>query len=295
MENKEKTSINIKDFSTSYQPTWCPGCGNFGIFTALKQAFSELKLKPHQILFVSGIGCGSNGINWMGTNGFHGIHGRTLPFGEGAKLANPNLTVVCSAGDGDAYGEGLNHLIHACRNNIDLTLIVHNNRLYSLTTGQASPTTAKEMVTKSTPYGQIEIPLNPIALALDSGAGFVARGASWEIDHLRGLIKGALRHRGFALIDVLQICVTLNRVNTVAYYKEKTYKLEKEKEYDFGDLKKAMKKSHEFGKKIPIGLFYKDGRRTYNQELRAHKMAGKGLTGLDLSDINISELTNEFR
>jgi len=201
------------DYISSVKPSWCPGCSNFGIRAALLNALAELELEPSQIAMIYDIGCLGNSANWFKTYGFHGLHGRTVPVAIGAKLANRDLTVIGLAGDGAIYGEGLNHLVEACRSNIDITLIVSNNGLYSLTTGQASPTTLKGVKTKSTPEGTIKEGLNPLALALEAGASFVARGYTNDPKNLTETIKKAILHRGFALVDVIQPCLTIGKDN----------------------------------------------------------------------------------
>jgi 2-oxoglutarate ferredoxin oxidoreductase subunit beta len=256
-----------RDFRTDIKPVWCPGCGNFGILTALRGALADSGLEPHQVIIVSGIGCHGAVVQYVNVNGFHSIHGRTLPVATGIHLANHELNVIAMAGDGDDYGIGMGHFIHAMRRNIDLTQIVHNNKMYSLTTGQTSPTTDKGGFTKSTPFGAIEIPVNPLTLALSSGATYISRGFAGDPQHLRKLITGGIAHKGFALVDVLQPCITFNHVNTNAFYKERVYKLEEEEDYDPGDRPAAYERALEWGNRIPIGLFYKESRPTYEDEV----------------------------
>ena len=242
-------------FITSNKSIWCPGCSNFNIQAALVSAFSELKLEPHKIGMFFDIGCTGNGCVSYNTYGFHGLHGRVVPLATGAKLANDKLTAICMAGDGGAYGEGLNHLVEAARNNFDITLIVSNNRLYSLTTGQASPTSEKGTETKSTPYGVNKIGMNPLSIALSADAGFVARGYAYEIKHLSEIFKQAIKHKGFSLIDVIQPCITLDKKNTKEWYSKKIYKLDKN--WPSKDKNKALIKVQEWGDKIPIGIFFR--------------------------------------
>ncbi len=249
-------------FITKIKPTWCLGCGNFGIHTALQSAFEELKLEPWQVLMVYGIGCFGNGSNFLKTNAFHGLHGRPLPVAMGAKLANPSLTVIASSGDGDAYSEGGNHLLEAIRANIDITLLVHNNGMFSLTTGQASPTTPIGQKTKSTPFGQYLNPLNPIALALSQNASFVARGLATDVKHLQGIIFKALSHKGFSLVDIIQPCVSFNKEYSAEFWAKHTVKIEKTPE----TLKEAMDLAME-SKKLPIGLFWQEKKPTLADKL----------------------------
>jgi len=242
------------DFITSNKSNWCPGCSNFSIRAALIRAFSELGLKPHKIAMVFDIGCAGNSCVLYNTYGFHGLHGRTVSVAVGAKLANNELTAIGIAGDGGAYGEGLNHLVEAARSDSDITLIVSNNMLYSLTTGQASPTSKKGTKTKSTPDGVNKVGLNPLLIALAAGASFVSRGYADEIEHLSGIFKKAINHKGFSLIDVLQPCITLDKKNTREWYKERIYQLDDK--WPVKNKNKAIIKVQEWGDHIPIGIFF---------------------------------------
>lgn len=279
-------------FTTRERPNWCPGCGDYGIWTAVKMALVEMDIEPWKVLLVSGIGCSSKLPHWVkNVYGFHGIHGRVLPLATGARLANNELTVIGFAGDGDAYGIGMCHFIHAMRRNLDITYIVHDNQVYGLTTGQTSPTSDKGFATKSTPTGVIEIPVNPLALALASGATFVARGYAGDVKHLKTLMVEGVRHRGFALIDVLQPCVTFNRKNTHEWYAERVYKLE-ETGYDPTDKTQAFLKAQEWDDKIPVGILYREVRPTYEDELP--QIAEAPLAKQDVGDVDISRLMDEL-
>ena len=251
------TAVEVKDFKPEVHSDWCPGCGDFGVLTALYQACAQLQIPPHNLLVVSGIGCSSNLPGFVRSYGAHTLHGRLLPFATGAKLANQEMTIIGTGGDGDGYGIGLNHFIQAMRRNIDVTYIVMNNEIYGLTTGQVSPTSETGMKTKTSPHGNLEGMLNPMALALAAGCGFVARGFSGQIKHLVALYKAGIQHKGFALIDVFSPCVTFNKLNTYQYFRERTYKLEDE-EHDTGSFHAAMDKALEWDPKIPIGLFYRN-------------------------------------
>ena len=220
---------------------------------------------------VSGIGCSSNLPGYVHAYGVHSLHGRSVAVATGIKLANTDLKVVITGGDGDGYGIGIGHFIHAMRRNLDLTYVVMDNQIYGLTTGQASPTTMKDARTKSTPQGNVEAPLNPLALALVSGATYVARGFSGEPNHLADLIAGGIQHKGFALIDVFSPCVTYNKLNTYAYFKKRCYKLEDEKGYDPSNAKMAMERVQEWGDRIPLGVAYKDLQPTYEDSVAAFK------------------------
>ncbi len=259
--------VTMSDYAGG-KPAWCPGCGNFGILRALNKALVELKIEPHQVLMVSGIGQAGKLPHYTRGNIFNSLHGRPVPPAIGAKIANHNLTVIAISGDGDAYGEGGNHFIHAARRNHDITYLVHNNQVYGLTKGQASPTSDVGFVTKTTPYGAIN-PVNPIALAIVSGASFVGRSFAGDIEHLSELIKKGITHKGFALIDILQPCPSFNHKNTFQWYRERVYKLENEDGYDPGDKKAALEKALEWGEKIPIGVIYRKELPVYEDQLPA--------------------------
>ena len=277
------------DNYTGQIPSWCPGCGNFSILNAVKHAFVELGLSPHQVLIVSGIGQSGKLPHYMRCNTFNGLHGRTLPVATGAKLANHELAVVAVAGDGDCYGEGGNHLIHTIRRNPDITVLVHNNQIYGLTKGQASPTTETGMATKLQPGGVVLSPFNPVTLAVSQNAGFVARGFSGEIPHLTELIKEAVNHRGFSIVDILQPCVTFNKLNTYSWYKERVYKLDAN--HNPEDMMQALEKGFEWGEKIPVGIIYKNSRPAFEEQISALKrgpLVRSGMSG------NIEDAFNEF-
>jgi 2-oxoglutarate ferredoxin oxidoreductase subunit beta len=249
--------LELKDYKTEVPADWCPGCGDFGVLNALYHACAELQIPPQEILVVSGIGCSSNLPGFFRSYGVHSLHGRALPFATGARLANTGVTVIVTGGDGDGYGIGLNHFIQAMRRNVDLTYVVMNNEIYGLTTGQVSPTSEPGMKTKTTPHGNVEGMLNPLALALASGCGYIARGFSGQPKHLAKLYADGIRHRGFALVDVFSPCVTFNRHNTYDWFRTRVYKLE-EAGHDAGDFRAAMDRALEWGDRIPIGLFYRN-------------------------------------
>ncbi|MEE9167870.1 MAG: thiamine pyrophosphate-dependent enzyme [Candidatus Neomarinimicrobiota bacterium] len=274
--------LSPKDYKGKVDPDWCPGCGDFGVLTALKKASSELGLYPHEILVVSGIGCSSNLPGFLNTYGMHTLHGRPLAVATGAKLANHNLTVIATGGDGDGYGIGGNHFVHTARRNVDLTYLVMNNQIYGLTTGQISPTSSRGMKTKSTPFGSVEFPVNPITSAIMNGATFVARAYSSEGKHLVDLIKKGIRHRGFALIDIFSPCVTFNHENTHAFFKQRVLHLEDEG-HDPSDWKTACEKAMIWGDEIYTGLFFENTERPSLDQLEpiledgkplAHRMLG---------------------
>ncbi len=248
----------INDFKGGKEPTWCPGCGNFGILAGLKRALVEADIDPHQVQIVSGIGCGSKIPHYMKVNGFHTLHGRAVAVATGVRLANHGMPVVVVHGDGDGYGMGGNHFIHAARRNIGLVDLVQNNAVYGLTKGQYSPTSPAGFVSKTSPEGAIDRPINPLSLALAAGATFVARGYPLDMAHYAGLIRQALEHPGYALIDTLQVCVTFNPAQGYKWYSERVYELDEEEGYDPSDLHGAMGKALESGDRIPVGLLYQD-------------------------------------
>ena len=247
---------------------WCPGCGNFGILRAVKKALVELTIEPHQMLMVSGIGQAGKLPHYTRCNVFNSLHGRPIPVAVGAKVANPELIVIAVSGDGDGYGEGGNHFIHAMRRNHDITYLVHNNQVYGLTKGQTSPTSDAEFVTKTTPYGA-PTPINPITLAIVAGASFVGRSFAGDIEHLSRLIKAGITHKGFALIDILQPCVSFNHKNTYSWYRERVYKLEEESDYNPSDKLAAFAKAQEWEEQIPIGVIYRKELPTFEERLPA--------------------------
>ena len=246
--------VTANDFKGLVDPDWCKGCGDFGVLNSLRKACVELGLRPNEILIVSGIGCSSNLPGYFNAFGMHTLHGRALAVATGAKLANHEMTVIVTGGDGDGYGIGGNHFTHTARRNVDLTYIVMDNEIYGLTTGQVSPTSCREMKTKSTPFGSVEFPFNPITSAIMNGATFVARGFSGDPKHLAGLMTQAIEHNGFALISVFSPCVTFNHDNDFAFFKPRVRRLEDE-DHDTSDWKTACEKAMLWGDTIYTGLF----------------------------------------
>lgn len=268
-----------KELKTYANITWCPGCGNFAIMGAVKKVLVELEQEGvalHNVVITSGIGCHGKIVDYININSVHSLHGRVPCTLSGIKLANPELTVIGHAGDGDAYGEGLAHLIFAAKRNINITLIVHNNRIYALTTAQFSPTSPAGLDGPSTPQGSPEDPLNPIGLLLSAGATFVARGYSANVKHLRKLFKAAIKHKGFSFVDVLQPCVSF--FDPHEYYKDNTYELSEEK-HDSSDLQHAMARAVEWdydnGGRIPIGIFYQVEKPVFEERLLGEKIIVK--------------------
>lgn len=264
---------------TGAQNTWCPGCGNFTIQHSLKTVLADLESQGKSlddIVIVSGIGCHAKIADYSNINSFYSIHGRAIPVATGIKLANKNLTVICCVGDGDAYAEGLDHLIFAAKRNIDITVLVHNNRVYGLTTGQYTPTSPLGFAGRSTPSGTLEYPINPLELMLAGGATYVARGYTKKMDQLKTLIRGGIDHHGFACIDILQICATFFPM--ADYYNAHTYDLP---EYDRADFAAACEKAREWdynnNNPIPLGLFYQRSFPTFDDRsaLQPHQKADR--------------------
>jgi 2-oxoglutarate ferredoxin oxidoreductase subunit beta len=273
------------------ESAWCPGCGNFGILKAFKQALAELEIKPEGLLCVSGIGQSGKFPHYLKCNTFNGIHGRTLPVATGAQLANHELQVVANAGDGDCYGEGGNHLLATLRRNPNLTLVVHNNQVYALTKGQASPTSDQGYKTLLQPAGVASPPLHALALAVSQGCSWVGRGFAGKVEHLTGLYKQALTHQGFALLEVLQPCVTFNRVNTYQWYQARVYEVEQEPGYEPENELWAYQKGKEWGERIPIGVIYQHPRPTLEE---AHPVLRAGPLVRQQPERPIRGLLKEF-
>ncbi|MBI3333339.1 MAG: 2-oxoacid:ferredoxin oxidoreductase subunit beta [Candidatus Omnitrophica bacterium] len=286
-------ALKVQDYKTDVHNDWCPGCGDFGILNAVQQALAEMQLPPEQVLLFSGVGCFAKTPHFVNTYGCHTLHGRSLPFAVGAKLANPDLTVVSLGGDGDGYGIGAGHFLNTGRRNVDLLYLVFDNGVYGLTKGQASPTLKKDIQTKSLPMPNINDAINPLAVALAAGYTFIARGYAYDGKGLRELIKAGINHRGLALLDVLQPCPTYNTVNTKEWYEglemdeatgikkasaPRLYKLE-ESGYDpvvhnpadpaeiSQKMVQAFQKSQEWEGRIPVGVFYQINLPTYHDRL----------------------------
>ena len=280
----------VLDDYTGQMPAWCPGCGNFSILKTFKAALVDLGIEPHQLMVVSGIGQAAKFPHYIKCNTFNGLHGRALPVATGLRLANHHLIVAAVTGDGDCYGEGGNHLVHAMRRNVNVKLFVHNNQVYGLTKGQASPTTGEGTVTKNQPFGVFSEQLNPMALAIALDCSFVARGFSGDQDHLKSLIQEAFNHKGFSLVDILQPCISFNKVNTFEWYRERVYHMEAD--YDPHDRVRAFERALEWGDKIPIGIFYRNSRLIYEE--RFPMLRESALIRQDLDPGKVSGLLKEF-
>ncbi|MCB9362880.1 2-oxoacid:ferredoxin oxidoreductase subunit beta [Candidatus Woesearchaeota archaeon] len=273
-EGCAERKLTLKDLDAE-KITWCPGCGNFGIFIAIKKAILNLGIDPSQFYFVYGIGCHGHMVNFLDVNGFEGLHGRAVPVAVGAKLANSRLKTIVITGDGDCLGEGLNHFVTAARGNQDITVVIHDNQVYGLTTGQTSPTSDKGFKSKSTPQGVIERPVNPLALALTSGATFVSAGFAGDIRQLQTLFEQALTHTGFSLLNVYQPCHTYNKVNTYDWFRDRVYKLD-ESTHDSSDFHNAVKLAYD-PEKLATGVLFQAEHPSYEQDAKlTESIVGKG-------------------
>lgn len=284
--------VRVEDYAATPAVAWCPGCGNFGILRAMKKALAALELHPHQVLMVSGIGQAGKLPHYLRCNLLNELHGRPVPAATAAKLVNPELTVIAVSGDGDAYGEGGNHFVHAMNRNVDMTYMVHNNQVYALTRGQACPTTDLGFTTKMNPNGAW-VSLRPLALAVACDCSFVARGFAGDGEHLATLIQMAIKHKGFSLVEVLQPCPTFNRTNTLQWYLQRVYKLDEAKDYDPKDRTAAFNKALEWGDRIPIGLIYLNDRPVFEDYLG---VAGRvPLVREKLDPLQFEPLVDEFK
>lgn len=283
--------VRIEDYAEAVAIAWCPGCGNFGILQALKKALVDLQIEPRQLLLVSGIGQAPKLPHYMRGNVFNGLHGRAIPVATGAKIANHELKVIVIDGDGGSYGEGAGHWIAAMRRNVNMTYMVHNNQVYGLTKGQASPTSDLGFITKTTPLGAGE-PVNPLAMAIAADVSFLARGFAGDITHLAQIIKMGIEHRGFALIDILQPCISFNPKNTYQWYKDRVYRIEEIEGYDPGDKMAAFARAQEWGDRIPIGLIYRKEKPVYEETLPALK--DMPLVKQKIDPLQFEELLDKF-
>ena len=272
-------TLTAKDFATATPSWWCPGCGDFGVLSALKQALAELGKQPHQVAFISGIGCSGKISGYVHSYAFHGVHGRALPVATAAKLANRDLTVIAAGGDGDGYAIGAGHFVHAVRRNPDVTYIVMDNQTYGLTKGQASPTSATGYVASVSPDGNPDTPINGLALALAAGATFLARGFSAQPKQMVAMIKAAIEHKGFSIVEVMSPCVTYNKINTYAWFKEHVGDLAATDGYAPGDRSVAFDVLTREGP-IPLGIIYEEQRPTFEDRT--------GLPELPIAHVDLS-------
>lgn len=274
---------------TTTETQWCPGCGNFGIINSLTNVLNKMEIPPKNLVLVGGIGQAAKLNQFVTSNGFSGLHGRALPAVLGIKAANPNLTVIVNSGDGDSYGEGGNHFLHNIRRNIDATHFVHNNQIYGLTTGQPSPTTN---LTDGSPNAvNPSIPLKPLLVALSAGATFVARTFSGNPENMEMVMEQAINHKGYAIVDILQPCVTFNKINTFQWYNDRVKPIDES--HDVTSLDSAMELAKMWGDEIPIGIYYKVSQPDY-KERRVTLAADKIPAKLEISDEEVSQLLKSF-
>ncbi|HTW83617.1 MAG TPA: 2-oxoacid:ferredoxin oxidoreductase subunit beta [Candidatus Sulfotelmatobacter sp.] len=286
-------ALTPKDFATATPSWWCPGCGDYGVLSALKQALAELGRQPKDVAFISGIGCSGKISGYLHSYAFHGVHGRALPVATAVKLANRDLTVIAAGGDGDGYAIGAGHFIHAVRRNPDMTYIVMDNQTYGLTKGQASPTSATGYVASVSPNGNPDAPINGLAVALAAGASFLARGFSAQPKQLVALIKAAIEHKGFSIVEVASPCVTYNKINTYAWFKEHTEDVAQRPDYAPNDRGAAFAALTRDGD-IPLGIIYQDDRPTLEEGVR---LARTPIAHLELraDDPRLEDLQAAFR
>ncbi|PFG06638.1 2-oxoacid:ferredoxin oxidoreductase subunit beta [Bacillus sp. es.034] len=284
----------FKDFRNNVKPNWCPGCGDFSVQAAIQRASANVGLDPEQLAVVSGIGCSGRISGYINSYGFHGIHGRSLPIAQGLKMANKDLTVIASGGDGDGFAIGLGHTIHAIRRNVDVTYIVMDNQIYGLTKGQTSPRSSAGFKTKSTPQGSIEQALAPMEMALSAGATFVAQSFSSDLKELTALIEAGLNHKGFSLINVFSPCVTYNKINTYDWFKENLTKLADVEGYDPSNREQAMNTLMEKDGLV-TGLIYQNKEQPSYQDLvSGYSEEPLSTHDLRLDESKFDELVKEF-
>ncbi|WP_214801088.1 MULTISPECIES: 2-oxoacid:ferredoxin oxidoreductase subunit beta [unclassified Exiguobacterium] len=284
----------FKDFRNDVKPNWCPGCGDFSIQAAIQRAVANVGLEPEELALISGIGCSGRISGYINTYGFHGVHGRSLPIAQGVKMANRELTVIASGGDGDGFAIGMGHTVHAFKRNVDMTYIVMDNQIYGLTKGQTSPTSAPGFKTKSTPKGSIEKSISPVELALTAGATFVAQSFSNDLKGLTRLIEQATEHKGFAFINVFSPCVTFNKVNTYDWFKQNLTKLDEIEGYDATNLDTAKRVVHEHDGLV-MGLIYQDDSRLdYQSQIDGYDETGLTFADLEMNQKTFNQLAAEF-
>ncbi|GIP46583.1 2-oxoglutarate oxidoreductase subunit KorB [compost metagenome] len=285
----------FKEFRNNVKPNWCPGCGDFSIQAAIQRAAANVGLEPENLAVISGIGCSGRISGYINAYGLHGIHGRALPIAQGVKLANRDLTVIASGGDGDGFAIGMGHTVHAIRRNVNITYIVMDNQIYGLTKGQTSPRSGEGFKTKSTPEGSVESTLSPLEIALASGATFVAQSFSSDLKQLTSLIEQGIQHEGFSLINVFSPCVTFNKVNTYDWFKENIINLETVPDYDPSNRAMAMAKLMETNSMI-TGLIYQNkAKKSYEDLVHGFKEEPLAYQSLALSESEFDNLVAEFK
>jgi len=284
----------FKDFRNSVKPNWCPGCGDFSVQAAIQRAAANVGIEPHELAVVAGIGCSGRIAGYINSYGFHGIHGRALPIAQGLKMANRDLNVIASGGDGDGFAIGMAHTVHAIRRNIDVTYVVMDNQIYGLTKGQTSPRSAQGFITKSTPGGAIEPSLKPLEVALSAGATFVAQGFSTDIKELTALIEAGIQHKGFSFINVFSPCVTYNKINTYEWFKEHLTKLADIEGYDSQNRELAMQTVME-KEGLVTGIIYQDlETKSYQEKVPGYSEQPLSELDMNLNEGQFNELVKEF-
>lgn len=285
----------LKDFRNNVKPNWCPGCGDFSVQAAIQRAAANVGLEPEGLAIVSGIGCSGRISGYINAYGFHGIHGRSLPIAQGVKMANRDLTVIASGGDGDGFAIGMGHTVHAIRRNIDVTYIVMDNQIYGLTKGQASPRSAEGFKTKSTPLGTIESAISPLEVAMAAGATFVAQSFSSNLKQLTAVIEAGLNHKGFSLINVFSPCVTFNKVNTYDWFKENIVDLDEIPDYDYTNRVMAMTKIMETNSMLTGIIYQNKDKKSYENSIPSFAKEGLSKQDLTLSEADFNKMLTEFK
>ena len=283
----------LKDFKGD-QPTWCPGCGHFSVMASLQKAATEIGLEPHNMGVVSGIGCSGKISEYTRAYGFHTLHGRSLPIAQGAALGNKDIQIIASGGDGDGYGIGVGHFVHAVRRNVNMTYLVMDNNIYGLTKGQTSPTSKQGFITKSSPKGSVESPVHPLETALANGITFLAQGFSGDIKQLNEIVKAALQHKGFALVNVFSPCVTFNKVNTYDYYKENLVDINSITGYDLTDRMNAIKTIRE-NNGLLTGILFKEDKPTFTDLTKDYPEIAIAKQDLNLDSAILDKIEKQFQ
>ncbi|MGC8677039.1 MAG: 2-oxoacid:ferredoxin oxidoreductase subunit beta [Hydrogenobaculum sp.] len=275
---EQQLELQPADYRSDIEPTWCPGCGDFGVISAITKALAELKIKPENVVSVSGIGCSSRAPLFLKNYSMHVLHGRAIPTAIGVKLANPDLTVLVEAGDGDLFSIGSGHNPHAARRNIDITVLCMDNQVYGLTKNQVSPTSREGLYGSLTPFGSIDKPINPISYMLTFGATFVAQTYAGNLKHMSEIIKKAISHKGFSFVNIISPCPTYNKVDTFKYYKDKTIDINEQGHKELDNLQKALELAmkdlehyYNDSAKVPIGIFYEKEEPTYQDRVKEVK------------------------
>jgi 2-oxoglutarate ferredoxin oxidoreductase subunit beta len=285
----------LKDFRNNVKPNWCPGCGDFSVQASIQRAAANLGLEPEGLAVVSGIGCSGRISGYINAYGLHGVHGRALPIAQGLKMANRELTVIASGGDGDGFAIGMGHTVHAIRRNVDITYIVMDNQIYGLTKGQTSPRSGSGFKTKSTPAGSIETPLAPLEVALAAGATFVAQSFSSNVKQLTAVIEAAIQHKGFSMVNVFSPCVTFNKVNTYDWFREHVIDLDDTPDYDPSNRAAAMAKLMETEGMI-TGIIYQDkSKQSYEDLVTGFKAEALAKQDLHISKDEFEKLVVDFK